>query len=71
MHPLIDHVHTLKSELLKGTEGTCLDIFTLPKDTEVYSSSQLQRVVSVALNEKEEHIILQNAPTRPRFVVGR
>lgn len=66
MHPLLENLHIIKSRLLQLEEGgVCLDVFTLPNDMQIYSSSSFARVLCVATTEHERRLITESAPTRP------
>jgi hypothetical protein len=66
MHPLLENLNTIKSKLLKiETSGLCLDIFTLPNDMQIYSSSNFSKVLCVAISEQEMTRVSENAPSRP------
>jgi hypothetical protein len=71
MHPLLDNLNIIKAQLLQcETGGNCLDIFTLPNDMQIFSSSQFTTVTCVASTEKEMKLIQENAPTRPKAHVS-
>ena len=66
MHPLLENLNVVKSKLLKLQDnGICLDIFTLPNDMQIYSSSKFSRVLCVTVSEKEQKHVTESAPSRP------
>ena len=66
MHPLLENLNIMKSKLLKLEEsGVCLDIFTLPDDMQIYSSSNFSKVLCVATTKQEMKLVTESAPTRP------
>ena len=72
MHPLLQSVTIMKNKLLNLEEGgICLDIFTLPNDMQIYSSSNFSKVLCVALTEQEMKYLIENSPTRPSVRIGK
>ena len=66
MHPLLENLNIVKSKLLKlETNGICLDIFTLPNDMQIYSSSNFSKVLCVPVSEQESKQVMESAPSRP------
>jgi hypothetical protein len=66
MHPLLENLNIVKSKLLKlESSGICLDIFTLPNDMQIYSSSNFSKVLCVTISEKENKHVSESAPSRP------
>ena len=66
MHPLLDKLNIVKSKLLKlENKGICLDIFTLPNDMQIYSSSNFSKVICITVSDKESKYVRESAPSRP------
>lgn len=66
MHPLLENLSIVKSKLLKLEEsGICLDIFTLPNDMQIYSSSNFSKVLCITASNKESKLVSESAPSRP------
>ena len=71
MHPLLENLNIVKSKLLKlENDGLCLDIFTLPNDMQIYSSSNFSKVLCLAVSEQESKHVSENAPSRPPSLVA-
>lgn len=66
MHPLLEKLNIVKSKLLTlENNGICLDIFTLPNDMQIYSSSNFSKVLCVTISEQDSKHVSENAPSRP------
>ena len=66
MHPLLDNLSVIKNKLLQlETGGFCLDIFSLPNDMQIHSSSNFSQVLCVARTEKDMKYLEENKPSRP------
>ena len=65
MHPLLDNLNAIKMQLLAEGDGICLDIFTLPNDMQIFSSTRFSHVVCTARDGRDCKLIKESAPSRP------
>ncbi len=66
MHPLLDNLSIIKKKLLQlETGGFCVDIFALPNDMQIHSSSSFSQILCVSRTERDFRHLEENKPSRP------